>query len=142
MTPRSPVVRAERIKPTAQTVAKAKPCLIKTLYEANTIDGYEQEAAWEILEAFTIMTGFLGYRPLILDGLPKGRGGLSERGDRLWRRYVAWGNTLVKNRHIRPIVVVEWLEMERVLKCMDETKLLRSALRDWNVIDFPQKVGY
>lgn len=135
MTKRPPVVRAERVKPTAETVAKKRPCLIRTLYEGNVIDGRDQEAAWEILETFDIITGHLGIRGANIDGIPPGRRSLSERAVRLWKRYAEWGARLVKDRHIRPILVVEWLAMERPLTCQAETRLLQAALRDWNVVD-------
>lgn len=136
---RPPVVRAERILPTPETLARARGCIIDKLYRAQIIDGLEQEAAWEILEAFKIITGFMGIRPMLLDGLPKGRGGLSPRAAHLWDHYVAWGNSLVARRYIRPHVIVEWLEMDRELHFRSETKLLKKCLQDWRVVDFPKR---
>lgn len=142
MAKRAPVVRAERVKPTAQTEAKKRPCIINTLYNGKIISGVEQGAAWEILEAFDVITGFLKIRGTNIDGLPAGRRDLSPRAVRLCKRYAAWGAKLVKDRHIRPIVVVEWLEMERPLTSPGETRLLVAALRDWNVVDFPERGAY
>jgi len=127
-----PVVRAERVVPTAQTLAKARGCIIRRLYEVGTIDGQEQDAALEIVEAFTVITGFLGIRPVNIDALPSGRAVMGARAARLWDRYVAWGNELLRRRRLRPHVVVEWLEMDRPLARRDETEMLVAALRDWS----------
>lgn len=131
MTVRHPVVRAERVKPTAETLAKSKGCIIRILYEGHIIDGPEQDAALEIVEAFSIMTSALGIRPLMLDEMPGGRQALNERAARLWDHYVKWGQQLVARRHIRPHVIVEWLEMDRQLNHQNETKLLVESLKDW-----------
>lgn len=39
------VSRQERVQATPQTIAKARGCLIRRLYEASLIDGQEQDAA-------------------------------------------------------------------------------------------------
>ena len=126
------VNREERVSATPQTVAKAKGCIIRKLYEAKEIDGQEQDAALEIVEAFTFITSAIGIRPLLLDGLDKGRTDLNERACRLWDQYLRWGRELTRRRHIRPHLVVEWLLMERPLADEDEVELLIGSLRDWD----------
>lgn len=125
------VNRAERVQATPETVAKARGCIIRRLYEAQLIDGQEQDAALEIVAAFNIITSRQGIRPLLLDRLPPGNGEINERGNRLWAQYLRWGHRVIERRHIRPHVAVEWLLMERPLESKDEVTLLASTLRDW-----------
>jgi hypothetical protein len=125
------VNRGERVAATPETVLKARGCVIRKLYEAQAIDGQEQDAALEIVEAFTFITSAIGIRPLLLDGLDKGRSDLNERACRLWDQYLRWGRELVRRRHIRPHLVVEWLLMERHLTDRGEVDLLVGSLRDW-----------
>lgn len=125
------VNRAERVQATPETIAKARGCIIRRLYEANLIDGQEQDAALEICRAFRVIVSRLGYRPMDLSNLDQGGGDPASDACRLWAKYLTWGRALVARRHIRPHIVVEWLEMERSLVVADEVSLLRSALRDW-----------
>jgi hypothetical protein len=127
------VNKQERVPATPETLAKARGCIIRKLYECSIIDGQEQDAALEIVEAFTFVTSALGVRPPLLDGLDKGNTQLNERACRLWDQYLRWGRHLVGRRHIRPHVVVEWLLMDRPLVDDDELRLLIGGLRDWSV---------
>lgn len=129
--PKLVVNRAERVAATPETIAKQRGCIIRKLYEAKLIDGQEQDAALEICRAFTVIVGRLGYRPMDLSRMDRGGSEMPKDVARLWDKYCAWGNDLIKRRHIRPHVVVEWLEMERSLAHKDEVSLLCRALRDW-----------
>lgn len=129
------VSRAERVQATPQTLAKARGCIIRRLYEAQLIDGQEQDAALEIVAAFNIITSRLGIRPLLLDSLDRGCGEISARGNRLWAQYLRWGRRVIERRHVRPHVIVEWLLMERGIDDgavrEDRKGVLQIALRDW-----------
>lgn len=130
------VNRAERVQATPETVAKARGCVIDRLFKLGEtdaksgLDPMQHEAAWEILEAFKVMTGFLGYRPIDLSRGDRGHAEMGPKALRLWSQYVRWGNALVQRRHVRPHVVVEWLLMERTLD-PGAVPVLKGALNDW-----------
>lgn len=129
--PRHVVNPSERVAATPETAAKARGCIIRRLYEAKLIDGQEQDAALEICRAFTVIVGGLGYRPMDLSAMDRSSGDMAGDATALWGKYLTWGRALIARRHIRPHVVVEWLEMERMFVSDHEVGLLRSALRDW-----------
>jgi len=126
---RHPVLRAARIPATSQTVAKSRGCVIRRLYESREIDGAQQEAAWEIAEAFRLLTAYLGVKPVDLDRIgASGRETFSERASRLTSIYVAWARDFGQRAQVRPHVIVEMIEMERPI---DSLPLLRRALDAW-----------
>lgn len=126
---RHPVLRAARIPATSQTVAKARGCVIRRLYESREIDGSQQEAAWEIAEAFRLLTAYLGVKPVDLDRVGvAGRETFSERASRLTSIYILWARGFDPRQPVRPHTIVEMIEMERVL---DDLTLMRRALDAW-----------
>ena len=126
----------ERVAATPETLAKARGCIVNRLFQSKDvtfrIDSQQYEAAWEIMEAFEVITGVLGYRPLDLSPIERGRGSMGRKAVRLWDQYVRWGNDLIRRRNIRPHVVVEWLKMERQFD-REAIGLLRGALDDWSL---------
>lgn len=130
------VNKEERVSATPETQAKARGCVINRLFVSGdvefSIDSQQYEAAWEILEAFEVITGVLGYRPMDLSPIDKGKGSMGAKAVRLWDQYVRWGNELIKRRHIRPHVVVEWLKMERDFD-REAIGTLRKSLDDWSL---------
>jgi len=130
------VNREERVAATPETIAKARGCIVNRLFQSQDvqfrIDAQQYESAWEIMEAFEVITAALGYRPLEMSPLDKGRGNMGPKAVRLWDQYVRWGNDLIRRRHIRPHVVVEWLKMERQFD-REAIGLLRGALDDWSL---------
>ena len=125
------VNREERVQATPETKAKARGCIIRKLYLANLIDGQEQDAALQIIEAFTLITQRVGIRPMALDALPAGMGDYGKKAEALTQQYFAWARKVLA-RNIRACVVVEWLLMERSLSDRDEVSLLIGSLRDWS----------
>lgn len=136
MARREAVRREERVGPTPETVAKLRPCVLKTL-AASFRDGLpmltndEVEAGYRIAEAFHIITGLVGVRPLDLGKIAPSTGGLNDRGERLARIYVAWGNQCMPVLHVRPHVIVEMIEHDRGLGGQDGVRLLAKGLRLW-----------
>jgi hypothetical protein len=130
------VNREERVAATPETVAKARGCIVNRLFQSGdlkfSIDSQQYEAAWEIMEAFEVITGVLGYRPMDLTRADRGESRMGAKAIRLWDQYVRWGNELIKRRHIRPHVVVEWLKMERQFD-REAIGLLRGSLDDWSL---------
>ena len=130
------VNREERVAATPETVLKARGCIINGLYRSQdrsfSIDSQQYESAWEILEAFTVITGFLGFRPVDLARADREHLTMGKKAVRLWDQYVRWGNELIRRRHLRPHVVVEWLQMERELD-REAIGALRNSLDDWSV---------
>lgn len=88
-------------------------------------DAYE--AALEISEAFDIVTRAVGYRPLDLGRIGVGHGECGARANRLIALYVAWGNEMIRRLGIRPHVVVEWIDMERMLTLGAEPLLVKAC---------------
>lgn len=127
--PKHTVNPAERVAATPETIAKARGCILAKLYVEKEIDSGEMDSGYEIMSAFRVITNHIGYKPLNLDRLA-GHGTMGPKAERLYARYVEWGNELIRRRHIRPHVVVEWLEMERRLD-RGAVPTLRHALRDW-----------
>lgn len=130
------VRREERVGPTPETLAKLRPCVLKTL-AASYVDGLpmlendEVEAGYRVAQAYRIVTGLVGYRPIDLAKIAPSAGGLNDRGERLARVYVAWGNRCQPILGIRPHVVVEMIEQERGIGGHAGVRLLARALRLW-----------
>jgi hypothetical protein len=131
---RARVERAERVQPTAETLAKLRPWtmaeLLKLGPDNGGIDPMQHEAAVEIVDAFKALTKELGYRPLDLERVGRGTVEMAPRELRLATIYLAWASAYQRRFMVRPHVVVEWIEDERHID-LGAMPLLRSALDLW-----------
>ena len=134
---RSRVNRAERVKPTPETLAKLRPWTMAELLrlgpEAGGIDPNQHEAGVEIVVAFKALTKELGFRPLDLERVGRGTVEMGSRELRLATIYLAWASRYQRRFLVRPHVVVEWIEDERRLD-VGALPLLRGALNLWGTI--------
>ena len=132
---RAKVDRAERVGPTPETVAKLRPWRMQQLLERGPdqggIDAQAFEAAVDIAESFRLITAVVGFKPLDLGRIGVGNGGMGARGERASRVYIAWGNELKRRLHVRPHIVVEWIEDERALNDAGSINLLNRSLNLW-----------
>lgn len=85
------------------------------------------EAALRIKDAFDLVTRAVGYRPLDLGRIGVGHGECGARASLLIAIYVAWGNEMIRRYHVRPHVVVEWIDMERHLGRDAEPILIKAC---------------
>lgn len=134
---RARVDRAERIKPTPETLAKLRPWTMAELLrlgpENGGIDPMQHEAGVEIVDAFKALTKELGFRPLQLERVGRGSVGMGARDLRLATIYLAWASKYQRRFMVRPHVVVEWIEDERHID-VGAMPLLRSALNLWETV--------
>jgi hypothetical protein len=134
---RARVERSERVKPTAETLAKLRPWTMAELLrlgpEAGGIDPSQHEAAIEIVDAFKALTKELGYRPLQLERLGRGSIGMGARDLRLATIYLVWASMFERRFMRRSHIVVEWIEDERHID-VDAMPLLRGALNLWDAV--------
>jgi len=131
------VNRAERVKPTPETLAKLRPWTMAELLrlgpEAGGIDPNQHEAGVEIVDAFKALTKELGFRPLDLERVGRGTVEMGLRELRLATIYLAWASAYQRRFMVRPHVVVEWIEDERRID-VGAVPLLRSGLNLWGSI--------
>src|SRR4029077_770955 len=134
---RARVDRAERVKPTPETLAKVRPWTMAEVRrlgpEAGRIGPTQHEAAVEIVDAFKALTKELGYRPLQLQRVGRGSVGMGARDLRLATIYLVWAARYQRRFLVRAHVVVEWIEDERSLG-VDAMPLLRGALDLWDAV--------
>jgi hypothetical protein len=134
---RARVVRAERVQPTPETLAKLKPWTMAELLrlgpEGGGIDPTQHEAGVEIVDAFKALTKELGYRPLDLERVGRGSVEMGPRELRLATIYLAWASAYQRRFMVRPHVVVEWIEDERRLD-VGAMPLLCGALNLWEAV--------
>jgi hypothetical protein len=134
---RANVVRAERVEPTPETLAKLRPWtmaeLLKLGPEAGGIDPNQHEAGVEIVEAYKALTKELGYRPLDLQRVGRGTVEMGPRELRLATIYLAWASKFERRFMRRAPMVVCWIEDELPVG-LAEMPMLRGALNLWEAI--------
>ena len=134
---RANVVRAERVDPTPETLAKLRPWtmaeLLKLGPEAGGIDPNQHEAGVEIVDAFRALTKDLGYRPVDLARVGRSTVEMGPRALRLTTIYLTWASMFQRRFMRRAHMVVDWIEDERHIR-IEDMPLLLGALNLWNVI--------
>lgn len=88
------VRREERVGPTPETLAKLRPWPINYLVAEERLSVDYFEASIEICQAFKFITRIVGYKPLDLERIAGGHGGIGERGERIFEVYRRWGNAV------------------------------------------------
>lgn len=127
---RQPVFSSDNVGPTPETLAKLKPWPFQVMLRDERISVDQFEAGVEIVEAFHLITGAVGYKPVDLERVGIGRGDFGSRAERLARLYVTWGNEFQRRHMVGPHIVVAWVEDERAIHPAD-VPLLCHALNLW-----------
>lgn len=129
---RARVERAERVKPTPETLAKLRPWPMQSLLAAGPPDGIDPadfEAALQIVETFKALVADRALRPSSLDRVGDGgTAGMSDRDARRCAQWFAWASHLPRGL---PVRLVAWIEDDAAIGSVE---VMRRACRLWERI--------
>lgn len=126
---RQAVSRSERVQATPETIAKLRPCPLKTMVHDGTMQPDQYEAALSIWDAHDALVSRMKAGTLDMQKVAQSHGEIGDRKDRLIAIYLLWGRELPRRFYLTSDIVVGWIDDHDERKRMTNDAQRRMLLK-------------